>query len=87
MSDTASTTRQRAWITTAEVCEWLGISRETLRQLRLRGVLQPGKHFRTLGLHPREGALAVAPQERGGHDHGLEPAQPPAVGDCAAHLK
>jgi len=24
-------TRQRAWITTAEVCDWLGISRETLR--------------------------------------------------------
>jgi hypothetical protein len=29
--DAASTTRQRAWITTAEVCDWLGISRETLR--------------------------------------------------------
>ena len=49
MSSIPGASRQRAWFTTAEVCEWLGISRETLRQLRLRGVLQPGKHFRRWG--------------------------------------
>ena len=57
MSATASTGRHRAWITTAEVCEWLGISRETLRQLRLRGVLQPGKHFRRGGCTQGKGPL------------------------------
>lgn len=41
MSSTQGASRQRAWITTAEVCEWLGISRETLRQLRLRGFCNP----------------------------------------------
>ena len=57
MNNAACTTRQRAWITTAEVCEWLGISRETLRQLRLRGVLQPGKHFRRWGCTQGKGPL------------------------------
>jgi len=57
MSATPSTGRHRAWITTAEVCEWLGISRETLRQLRLRGVLQPGKHFRRWGCTQGKGPL------------------------------
>jgi len=42
--DTATTpTRQRVWVTTAEACAALGMSRETLRQLRLRGVLTPGR--------------------------------------------
>jgi len=32
--DTSTTlTRQRAWVTTAEACAALGMSRETLRQL------------------------------------------------------
>ena len=57
MSATPSTGRHRAWFTTAEVCEWLGISRETLRQLRLRGVLQPGKHFRRWGCTEGKGPL------------------------------
>jgi hypothetical protein len=46
--------RQRVWVSTAEACEVLGMSRETLRQLRLRGVLQPGKHDRCWGA-PRDG--------------------------------
>ena len=28
MSSTPGASRQRAWITTAEVCDWLGVSRE-----------------------------------------------------------
>ena len=48
--ETATTpTRQRVWVTTAEACTALGMSRETLRQLRLRGVLTPGKHYRRWG--------------------------------------
>ncbi|NQW38873.1 MAG: helix-turn-helix domain-containing protein, partial [Cyanobacteria bacterium] len=48
--DTPTTpTRQRVWVTTAEACTALGMSRETLRQLRLRGVLTPGKHYRRWG--------------------------------------
>ena len=31
----ASTNRQRAWLTTTEICALFGISRETLRQMRL----------------------------------------------------
>lgn len=46
MESAASSGRQRIWIITAEACEVLGISRETIRQLRLRGVLQPRKDFR-----------------------------------------
>lgn len=46
MESAASSGRQRVWITTAETGDVLGMSRETLRQLRLRGVLNPGKHFR-----------------------------------------
>ena len=57
MSSTPGASRQRAWITTAEVCDWLGISRETLRQLRLRGVLLPGKHFRRWGCTQGKGPL------------------------------
>jgi hypothetical protein len=52
-----SASRQRAWLTTAAVCEWLAISRETLRELRLRCVLQPGKHFRRRGCTQRKGPL------------------------------
>ncbi len=51
MSSTPGASRQRAWITTAEVCDWLGISRET----------------------------PVAPGERGGDDHRLEPSKHQAV--------
>ena len=50
-------TRQRVWISTADACALLGISRETLRQLRLRGVLQPGKHFRRWGCTEGNGPL------------------------------
>jgi hypothetical protein len=57
METPTSTTRQRVWISTAEACELLGISRETLRQLRLRGVLQPGKHFRRWGCTEGKGPL------------------------------
>ena len=43
--DTPTTAaRHRVWVTTAEACAALGMSRETFRQLRLRGVLTPGKH-------------------------------------------
>jgi hypothetical protein len=57
MSSTQCASRQRALITTAEVYEWLGISRETLRQQRFRGVLQPGKHFRRWGCTQGKGLL------------------------------
>lgn len=45
------------WVTTAEACAVLGMSRETLRQLRLRGVLQPGKHYRRWGCTEGRGPL------------------------------
>ena len=67
--------RHRAWVTTAEACAALGMSRETLRQLRLRGVLIPGTT--AAGAAPRAEAPAVAPRECGGHDHGLEPQASP----------
>jgi hypothetical protein len=57
MDAPTTTSRQRAWIPTAEVCDCLGISRETLRRLRLRGVLQPGKHFRRWGCTKGKGPL------------------------------
>jgi hypothetical protein len=52
MDTTITTTpnRQRVWLTTAEACAALGMSRETLRQLRLRGVLQPGKQAASHGV-------------------------------------
>ena len=40
-----------------QLAERLGISRETLRQLRLQGVLQPGKHFRRWGCTQGKGPL------------------------------
>ena len=49
--------RPRVWITTAQACELLGMSRETLRQLRLRGVLVPGKHYRRWGCTQGRGPL------------------------------
>ena len=49
MDTPTPTSRQRVWISTAEACEVLGMSRESLRQLRLRGVLQPGKHYSRWG--------------------------------------
>ena len=71
--DTATTpTRQRVWVTTAEACAALGMSRETLRQLRLRGVLTPGKHYRRWGctqgrLEPAASApLMLDPPDCGG---------------------
>ena len=42
-----------AWLTG----DALGISRETLRRLRLRGVFQPGKHFRRWGCTQSRGPL------------------------------
>lgn len=53
----ASTNRQRVWLTTTEICALFGISRETLRRMRLRGVLQPGKHFRRWGCTQGKGPL------------------------------
>ena len=64
MDTPTTSSRQRVWVTTAEACAALGMSRETLRQLRLRGVLTPGKHLPPLGLHPGSGAAPVAPGER-----------------------
>ena len=56
--DAATTTpRQRVWVSTADACKVLGMSRETLRQLRLRGVLQPGKHYRRWGCTEGRGPL------------------------------
>lgn len=56
--DTPTTSsRQRVWVTTAEACTALGMSRETLRQLRLRGVLTPGKHYRRWGCTQGRGPL------------------------------
>lgn len=52
-----SASRQRVWLTTSEICELFGISRETLRRMRLRGVLQPGKHFRRWGCTQGKGPL------------------------------
>jgi len=49
--------RHRVWVTTAEACAALGMSRETLRQLRLRGVLTPGKHYRRWGCTQGRGPL------------------------------
>jgi hypothetical protein len=49
--------KERIWLTTAQACEVLGMSRETLRQLRLRGILLPGKHFRRWGCTEGKGPL------------------------------
>ena len=49
--------KERIWVTTAKACEILGMSRETLRQLRLRGILLPGKHFRRWGCTEGKGPL------------------------------
>jgi hypothetical protein len=48
--------RHRIWVTTAEACAALGMSRETLRQLRLRGVLTPRQ-----ALPPRGGTQGRGP--------------------------
>ena len=39
----------------------------------------PGQALQALGLHPGPGAPAVAPGERGGHHHRLEPATSAAL--------
>ncbi|TGG79332.1 MAG: DNA-binding protein [Aphanocapsa feldmannii 288cV] len=57
MERSPSTGRQRVWLTTAQTCEMLGMTRETLRQLRLRGVLRPDKHFRRWGCTQGRGPL------------------------------
>ena len=57
MEHSPSTDRQRVWLTTAQTCEMLGMTRQTLRQLRLRGVLRPGKHFRRWGCTQGRGPL------------------------------
>lgn len=57
ISTTSGPGRARVWLSTTETCEWLGISRETLRRLRLRGVFQPGKHFRRWGCTQSKGPL------------------------------
>ena len=67
--------RHRVWVTTAEAYAALGMSRETLRQLRLRVVHTQGKHYRRWGCTHLTGATAMAPGEWGGHHHWLEPAQ------------
>ena len=41
--------RHRVWVTTAEACTALGMSRETLRSRSWRRVLTPGKHYRRWG--------------------------------------
>ena len=41
-----TTTAPSQWITTAEAARRLGISRETMRKLRHRGVFKPGRDFR-----------------------------------------
>ena len=43
---TMTTTTASPWITTAEAARRLGISRETMRKLRHRGVFKPGRDFR-----------------------------------------
>ena len=82
--ETATTpSRQRVWVTTAEACAALGMSRETLRQLGLRGVHTQVKHYRRWGCTHLTGATAMAPGEWGGHHHWLEPAPLEAItGSC-----
>ena len=57
ITTTPAAGRARVWLSTAETCDSLGISRETLRRLRLRGVFQPGKHFRRWGCTQNKGPL------------------------------
>jgi hypothetical protein len=51
------TTPGRVWITTAQACALLGVSRESLRRLRLRGILKPGRDFRRWGCTDSKGPL------------------------------
>jgi len=53
----ATSSRQRVWVTTAKARGALERRRETLRQLRLRGVLTPGKHYRRWGCTQGRGPL------------------------------
>ena len=41
-----TTTAVSPWITTAQAAAQLGITRETMRKLRHRGVFKPGRDFR-----------------------------------------
>jgi hypothetical protein len=45
------------WIPTDALLARLGVHRETLRRLRLRGILTPGKHFRRPGCCTDRGPL------------------------------
>jgi len=45
-SHAMTTTTPSPWITTAQAAERLGISRETMRKLRHRGIFKPGRDFR-----------------------------------------
>ena len=49
--------RHRVWVTTAEASAELGMSRETLRQLRLSGVFTPGRPYRRWGCTQGKGPL------------------------------
>ena len=64
--------RTRVWLSTAETCDVLGISRETLRRLRLRGSLPTRETRPPLGLHAELGAPAMAYRECRGSHYGLE---------------
>lgn len=57
MSQGPSSQPRRAWLSTADTCALLGLSRETLRRLRQRGILLPGKHFRRWGCTQGKGPL------------------------------
>ncbi len=57
MDSTATPARQRVCMSTPEACAALGMSREPLRKLRLRGVLVPGKHYRRWGCTQGRGPL------------------------------
>ena len=75
MERSPSTGLPRVWLTTAQTCEMLGMTRETLRQLRLRGVAPAGQALPTLGLHPGQGTAPVAQRNHRSHTHRLEPTQ------------
>jgi hypothetical protein len=45
------------WVSTPAACDQLQVSRETLRRLRLRGVLKPGRDFRRWGCTEGRGPI------------------------------
>lgn len=52
----------RTWISTKELLARVNTSRETLRQLRLRGVLRPGRDYRRWGCTNGKGPLEWHPE-------------------------